>query len=85
MRPLIQMLSVLLVLAVTAGCGQPASTGQTPAAVATDEATIRAGTVLWTDAYNAGEVNKIAALYAEDAVVMPSNAPALIGRAAIKD
>ena len=85
MRPSVPMLLASLVLAVTAGCGQPASTTQTPAAVAADEAAIRAGTVLWTDAYNAGEVDKIVALYTEDAVVMPSNAPALIGHAAIKD
>jgi len=85
MRPSVPMLLALLVLAVTAGCGQPASTTQTPAAVAADEAAIRAGTVLWTDAYNAGEVDRIVALYTDDAVVMPSNAPALIGHAAIKD
>ena len=47
MRPPIQMLFVLLVLAATAGCGQPASTVRTPAAVASDEATIRGGTILW--------------------------------------
>jgi ketosteroid isomerase-like protein len=79
------MLFVLMVLAATAGCSQSASTVQSPAAAASDEATIRAGTVLWTNAYNAGEVDKIVALYTEDAVVMPSNAPALIGRTAIKD
>jgi ketosteroid isomerase-like protein len=82
MRLPIRMLLISLALAVTAGCGQPASTAQTPAA---DEAAIRAGTVLWTDAYNAGEVDKIVALYTEDAVVMPTNVSALTGRAAIKD
>ena len=85
MRSPIQMLFVLSVLAATAGCGQRGSTDQPSATAASDEATIRAGTVLWTNAYNAGEVDKIVALYTEDAVVMPSNAPALIGRTAIKD
>jgi len=69
MRLPIRMLLISLALAVTAGCGQPASTAQTPAAVAADEVAIRAGTVLWTDAYNAGEVDKIVALYTDDAVV----------------
>jgi uridylate kinase len=54
MRPPAPILLTLLVLAVTAGCGQPGSTTQTPAAMAADEAAIRAGTVLWTNAYNAG-------------------------------
>src|SRR6202050_5128696 len=85
MRLHIRMLLISLALAVTAGCDQHASTVQTPAAVPADEATIRAGTTLWTDAYNAGEVDKIVALYTEDAVVMPSNASALTGPAAIKD
>jgi ketosteroid isomerase-like protein len=85
MRLPIRMLLISLALAVTAGCGQPASTAQTPAAAPADEAAIRAGTVLWTDAYNAGEVDKIVALYTEDAVVMPTNAFALTGRAEIKD
>src|SRR6202795_4693143 len=84
MRLPIRMLLISLALAVTAGGGQHASTVQTPAAVPADEAAIRAGTVLWTDAYNAGEVDKIVALYTEDAVVMPANASALTGRAAIK-
>jgi ketosteroid isomerase-like protein len=85
MRPPIPILFTLLVLAITSGCGQTASTVQSPAAVAADDAAIRAGTVVWTDAYNAGDVDKIVALYTEDAVVMPANAPALIGHAAIKD
>jgi ketosteroid isomerase-like protein len=80
MRLSARLLLISLALALAAGCGQPASTAQT-----SDEAAIRAGTVTWTDAYNAGEVDKIVALYTEDAVVMPSNVPALSGRAAIKD
>lgn len=85
MRVSIQMLSLSLALAFIAGCGQPASTAQGPSSAAADEATIRAGTGLWTDAYNAGEVDKIVALYTDDAVVMPTNVPPLVGHAAIKD
>jgi ketosteroid isomerase-like protein len=85
MRPLMRLLLISLAMAVGAGCGQPTSTAQAPASAAADEAAIRAGTALWNDAYNAGEVDKIVALYSEDAVVMPANAPALNGRAAIRD
>jgi len=56
-----------------------------PAAnTAADEAVMHAATVTWAEAYNAGEVDRILTLYAEDAVVMPPNAPAAKGQAAIR-
>jgi ketosteroid isomerase-like protein len=39
----------------------------------------------WAAAYNAGDADAIAAMYAEDAVLMPPNAPAAAGRSAIRD
>lgn len=57
-----------------------------PAAdTAADEAVFHAATVTWADAYNAGNVDRIVALYAEDAVLMPPDAPAASGPAAIHD
>lgn len=50
---------------------------------AADEAAIRASTVQWAENYNAGNGDAMAALYAEDAVLLPPNAPAVSGRAAI--
>src|SRR5262245_8359166 len=51
---------------------------------AADEAALKAATVTWLDAYNAGDVEKIVALYTEDAVLMPPHAPAAKGHAAIR-
>jgi ketosteroid isomerase-like protein len=85
MRRLMQLLLISSAMAVSASCSQSTPSAQAPASVAADEAAIRAATVLWNDAYNAGEVDKIVALYTADAVVMPSNAPVLKGRTAIKD
>ena len=51
---------------------------------ADDAATIRAGTESWLKAHNASNADAIAAMYAEDAVVMPPGAPVARGRAAIK-
>jgi uncharacterized protein (TIGR02246 family) len=48
-----------------------------------DEAAIRAGTTAWANAYNAGDGDALAANYTEDAVLLPPNAPAVSGRAAI--
>lgn len=43
-----------------------------------------AGTVEWAAAYNAGAVDRVVALYADDAVVMPPDAPAAAGHAALR-
>jgi ketosteroid isomerase-like protein len=49
------------------------------------DATFRAGTAEWIAAYNAGNVDRILALYAEDAMVMPPEAPVASGHAAIRE
>ena len=50
-----------------------------------DEAAIRAINPAWFKAYNARDSAAIAALYSEDAVVNAPGAPAVRGRAAIKE
>ena len=74
------ILAVGLVIAMS-GC-----TAATPAAVdtAADEAAIKAMTATWLDAYNNGDVEKIVAMYKEDAVLMPPHAPVANGHAAIR-
>jgi uncharacterized protein (TIGR02246 family) len=53
------------------------------AASAADEAAIRAQTTNWVKAYNGGDAKAVAALYADDAVLLPPGAPGARGRAAI--
>src|SRR6476620_11558880 len=48
-----------------------------------DEVAIRAQTTSWGKAYNGGDAKSVAALYAEDALLLPPGAPGLSGRAAI--
>jgi uncharacterized protein (TIGR02246 family) len=74
------MLAVGTVLALDA-CAPAA-----PPAVdtANDEAALKAATHTWLAAYNAGDVEKIVALYAEDAVLMPPHASVANGHAAIR-
>ena len=50
-----------------------------------DEAAIRASATAWQNAYNNGDGEAMAAQYAEDAVLLPPNAPAVTGRAAIRE
>jgi ketosteroid isomerase-like protein len=72
---------------VTAALGVllPLSTIAIAAEQPTDpEATFHAGTIEWVDAYNAGEPDRIIALYAGDAIVMPPDAPSVTGDAALR-
>jgi ketosteroid isomerase-like protein len=62
------------------GCAQNAA----PVDTAPDVATIHAATNAWVEAYNAGDADKIAALYADDAIMMPPDAPAAADHAAMK-
>lgn len=48
-----------------------------------DEVAIRAQTTSWGKAYNGGDAKGVAALYAEDALLLPPGASGVSGRAAI--
>lgn len=79
MRPLKELL--LVSSALLALAGSPfASAGDDSAA----GALFRAGTAEWASAYNAGDAERVVALYAPDAVIMPPDAPAASGHAAIR-
>ena len=65
-------------LIVWAGCAQKAPD------TAAIGAMLKAHTNGWIEAYNAGDADKASASYADDAVLMPPNAPPSTGRDAIK-
>jgi uncharacterized protein (TIGR02246 family) len=69
-------------LLVLVGCAK-----STPPATdtAADEAAVRAMGPAWFKAYNAGDVDGLAALYADDAVLNAPGAPAARGRAAVRE
>jgi len=67
-------------LLALAACAQNAA----PVDTSADEAAIRAATAAWVAAYNAGDADKIVALYADDAIMMPPDAPAAAGHEAMK-
>jgi uncharacterized protein (TIGR02246 family) len=50
-----------------------------------DADAVRAVNVAWNKAYSAGDADGVAALYAEDAVLMAPGVPPARGRASIKD
>ena len=55
------------------------------ALAAGDDARIRAGTSAWMSSFNSGNAGGVVALYADDGVLMPPNAPSARGVKAIKD
>lgn len=67
-----------LALGALAGCAQK---GPDAAAI---EAMIKTHTTGWVDAYNAGDADKASASYADDALLMPPDAPSVTGKEAIK-
>ena len=52
---------------------------------AADEAALKADPAAWFKAFNAGDADAVTKLYAEDGIVMAPNAPASVGRAAIRE
>src|SRR5207245_1610215 len=52
---------------------------------AADETAVRAVNVAWFKAYNAGDGEAVAALYAEDGVLSAPGAPAARGKASIRE
>lgn len=83
-------LIVPLVLAALLGCRASADHGRAPASTdpgtlgAADLAAIRGVDSSFASAGEAGSAEAMAALYAADAQVLPPNAPAVEGRAAIQ-
>ena len=68
-------LGVLLSISATAFAADAASD---------PKAAFNAGTAEWAAAYNAGEPDRIVALYSKDAIVMPPDAPLVTGDAALR-
>jgi uncharacterized protein (TIGR02246 family) len=72
------VLGALVVISACAPAAQPAVDS------GAEEAAIKATTPALFEAYNAGDVDKVVALYADDAVLMSPNAPVATGRDAIR-
>jgi hypothetical protein len=76
-----KLLAFALGAFLMSGC---ASQAPAPVDTTADETALREITVTWFKAYNAGDAETAAGLYAEDAVLMPPHAPVARGRAAIR-
>lgn len=73
----------LLLLAACTPAGETSS--EAPGLSEEEVATIRDASSQWAEAVQAGDLDRVASLYAEDAVLMPPGAPVVEGRSAIRD
>ncbi|MEZ5319871.1 MAG: nuclear transport factor 2 family protein [Vicinamibacterales bacterium] len=73
---------VVVLAATGSACAPPAPP---PQDVAADEAKLKADAGIWFEHIRNGNADAAANLYAEDAVVLPDKAPALHGRAEVRD
>jgi hypothetical protein len=80
MRLLTHVAIVVATALALTGC----SPAPAPVDTSADEAALKAATDTWIDSYNAGDVEKIVALYTDDGVLMPPHAPVATGKAAIR-
>ena len=72
-----------LAVGIVALAGAMVGFAQAASPASADEAAIRAQTTSWEKAYNGGDAKAVAALYAEDAQLLPPGASGVSGRAAI--
>ena len=83
---MIRRLCLVLAIGALGACAPAPAPPPAPAKqdTAAEEAKMRSDLNAWFEAYNAGNADAIAAQYASDGILMPPNAPAATGRAAIK-
>jgi len=74
-----------LAVASVAWVGSMAGFAHAASSAGADEAAIRAQSTSWEKAYNGGDAKAVAALYAEDALLLPPGASGVSGRAAIRE
>ena len=72
----LSLAALSLVVVAAAACAPPS---------AQDSPEIRAGSAAWTEALNAGELDALVAVYAEDAHVLPPNAAPARGHDAVRE
>ena len=77
--------SSVFLICLTLGCQQPPEVAVEPAVdVEADIAALEQIAVEWNAAYAAEDIDKLVSFFAEDAVRVPANEPALMGKDAIR-
>jgi len=85
MKKLLMIIPLVFLLCFTFGCQQGEEVAEEPAVdVEADKEAIKKITDDFNAAINAGNIDKLVSLYTDDAVRIPPNKPALVGKEAIR-
>ncbi len=85
MKKLPTVIPLVILLCFTFGCQQGGEAAEEPAVdVEADKEAIKKITDDFNAALNAGDIDKLVSLFTDDAVRIPPNEPALIGKEAIR-
>jgi ketosteroid isomerase-like protein len=79
-----RLLLSVVALGVLAACAQTPPPPPSPPDTKADEARLKTDIQKWMDDMNAGNAAGVASQYAEDTLLLPPNAPAVTGRAAVQ-
>ena len=79
-HPILSLLVVMLAMPFLVSC----TTAPPPDTTAEDSQAIRAASKQWDDAFNRGDFAALAALYTEEAKLLPPNSQMIIGREGIE-
>src|SRR5436190_532512 len=77
-----QVAVAVSIIVVVGACGAAALAAE---GAASDAASIHGINEAWEKAYNAGDADRVAALYADDAVLLPPGVPGARGHAALRE
>jgi len=85
MKKLLMIIPLVILLCFTFGCQQGEEVVEEPVVdVEADKEAIKKITDDFNAAFNAGDIDKLVSLFTDDAVRIPPNEPALIGKEAIR-
>jgi uncharacterized protein (TIGR02246 family) len=85
MKKLLMIIPLVILLCFTFSCQQGEEVAEEPAVdVEADKEAIKKITDDFNAAINAGNIDKLVSLYTDDAVRIPPNKPALVGKEAIR-
>jgi uncharacterized protein (TIGR02246 family) len=84
-EPMNSLKKTMIFLAGVAALAACAKSSPPATATAADQSAIKAVSIAWKNAYNAGDAAAVAALYAEDAVLSAPGEPVVRGHASISE
>ena len=85
MKKLLMVIPLVILLCFAFGCQQNKEVAEEPVVdISADIEACKNLNDAWDEAYNAGDIDRLLSIYTDDAIRIPPNEPALIGKEAIQ-